>query len=822
MRRFVGLVGSLCVVAPAIVMTMWTPAAAVATTDASSMYFNNQGKSWGDYATMQRAGTTASSDFAVTTNRAFTLEATIKPRSTIADNELAVLDIRNGSGDADSATRFVVKTSDGGVTGRAVIWSMSTGEPATSGTGVTFGQWNHIAAVYDGVGTVKLYVNGVQQTSASWQPGPRTNPALYIGDDTHRFFDGWMNDVRVWNGVARTQAQIAANMNTEIDPATPGLVAYYRFDDGTGTTITDLTGRGHDATTSNSPTWVNTSTSLDNHVAQSCAPTQSTVSGETVQTFSTTGSCTWAVPTGVSSVRALVIGGGGGGGADNGGGGGAGGYVTDTSFAVTAGTDVTVEVGSGGLGGPGSYYTGLTGGRSVFSTLVARGGGGGGSIDNTAGLDGGSAGGRAANRGGSAQAATATGSPAQGNDGGAKNNGGFGGGGGGGAGAAGSNGGSNIGGNGGVGRQNDITGTNSYYAGGGGGGGDNNTAGTGGNGGGGAGSTIGNVAPTAGTDGRGGGGGGAGGNVAGGIGASGGSGIVIIRYTVVVPTTTTSTTTTTTTTVSPTTTPPASTTTPAVVPTTTASSTTTVAVSPATVSVTATTLAAGTGTGTVAAPASTPTSSVAKGTTSTTVTAAPTVTPTTTTAAPTTTTTLAKVPGAPAARPGSAAVRVGGKDITATISRSENRLIVSAGTITATLSIVDSSGTRRALDADGNARILSGDSIQYEIAGLTPGADADVWLFSTPVKMDSVVADTQGVASGTALLPSTVRAGEHRVVVQTTDSNNEASVISVGIAVGKMSTGGSSTRTIALIVLVMAVGAALVLPTVARRRRRTA
>jgi len=119
-------------------------------------------------------------------------------------------------------------------------------------------------------------------------------------------------------------------------------------------------------------------------------------------------------------------------------------------------------------------------------------------------------------------------------------------------------------------------------------------------------------------------------------------------------------------------------------------------------------------------------------------------------------------------------------------------------------------------------RVLQGDSIRYEVAGLTPGADAGVWMFSTPVKLDSVVADPQGVASGSALLPADVAAGEHRVVVETTDANNEASVLSVGIAVGEMSSGGSGTRTIALIVLVLAVGAALVLPTVARRRRRTA
>jgi hypothetical protein len=791
-------------------MTVWSPVAAVATADASSMYFNNQGKSWGDYATMQRAGTTASSDFAFTTNRAFTIEATIKPRSTISDNELAVLDIRNGNNDSSSATRFVVKTSDGGVTGRAVIWSPDTGEPATSGTGVTFGQWNHVAAVYNGAGNVKIYVNGVQQTNASWQPGPRTNPALYIGDDTHRFFDGWMNDVRVWNGVARTQAQITAGMTTEIDPATPGLVAYYRFDNGSGTTVTDLTGRGHDATTSNSPTWVNTSTSLDNHVPQSCAPAQSTASGETVRTFSAAGSCTWTVPAGVSNVRALVVGGGGGGGADNGGGGGAGGYVTDTSFSVTPGDDVTVEVGSGGPGGPGSSYTGLNGGRSAFGSLVARGGGGGGSIDNTAGLDGGSAGGRAANRGGGAQAATATSSPTQGNNGGAKNSGGFGGGGGGGAGAVGANGGSNVGGNGGIGRQNDITGTNIYYAGGGGGGGDNNTAGTGGNGGGGAGSTIGNVAPTAGTDGRGGGGGGAGGNVAGGLGAVGGSGIVIIRYTVVVPTTTTTTTTVpaTTTTVRPVTTTAA----PALdivvnAPSTSAAPATTVAVGQAQIPMVSTPVITATPKGSASAMTTSAPATTTSTTTSTTVpnNAGGTVAP--------------KAPSPPQVVAGGAAVKVGDVVEDATVERADNQLVVTAGALKAVVGGMNPDGSVMALDEAGNVRLRTGDTVRIKLAGFEPGSVMEAWLFSTPVLLGTTKVGADGAVTGTFTIPDNAPSGSHRVVIVARTTDGKPATLAVGINVGEWEKESSLTVWLIVLPIVLAVAGALLLPATRRRRR---
>ena len=264
--------------------------------------------------------------------------------------------------------------------------------------------------------------------------------------------------------------------------------------------------------------------------APECAPTTSPSGSDTIVSFTSVGPCSWTVPTGVTSVRYLVVAGGGGGGSDNGGGGGAGGYLAGASTATTPGDTALVVVGNGGAGAVNASSTASNGGNSSFGSLVALGGGGGGSIDNTAGADGGSAGGRAANRSQIAQGLITTTSPLQGNNGGGKNSGGFGGGGGGGASTAGANGGSNIGGNGGAGQTNNITGVNVAYAGGGGGGGDSNTAGTGGTGGGGNGSRRGDETPTQGVDGLGGGGGAAGGSVAGGLGKRGGSGIVVIRY----------------------------------------------------------------------------------------------------------------------------------------------------------------------------------------------------------------------------------------------------------------------------------------------------
>ena len=288
-----------------------------------------------------------------------------------------------------------------------------------------------------------------------------------------------------------------------------------------------------------------------------------------------TSSGTFAVPSGTSSLDAvLVVAGGGGGGTDHGGGGGAGGLVFMPGYPVTPGGTITVTVGCGGISGQnsdpapfpgGGGKDGRSGQDSVFGApgdpgkhpsgdvLTAKGGGGGGGgpvsqtdatekITGQAGGSSGGAGGHAAGPGSSRPAYGAT-QPTQSGDSGAYGFGGGGGtahysatglysGGGGGAGAGG-----NPGvhptneGDGGIGKAYTIADGTSpvYYAGGGGGthycgGACTPGKGQGGQGGGGS-SVSNNPAPTgSGTANRGGGAG------AGNPSPTGGKGIVIVRY----------------------------------------------------------------------------------------------------------------------------------------------------------------------------------------------------------------------------------------------------------------------------------------------------
>jgi len=264
--------------------------------------------------------------------------------------------------------------------------------------------------------------------------------------------------------------------------------------------------------------------------------------------FTSVGSTSWTVPSGVTTLHVLAVGGGGGGGGSTGGGGGAGGLLyygpqsprAGYSFPVLPGESIPVTVGGGGQGsqwataGPPNA---TNGGNTVFGTLTAIGGGYGSS--------GASGGGMVASAGGSGGGgclyyenvpnpmSPASGTSGQGNTGGTgtftSNTSTWVGGGGGGAGGVGGdwNTVGRIGGAGGPGLSYSISGSAQLYAGGGGGAGAQG-GGAGGTGGGGAGSTNG-ANGSAGVANTGGGGGGSD-LYQSGAGGNGGSGVVIVRY----------------------------------------------------------------------------------------------------------------------------------------------------------------------------------------------------------------------------------------------------------------------------------------------------
>ncbi len=131
-------------------------------------------------------------------------------------------------------------------------------------------QWYHIAGVWTKNDSVKLYINGIRKNAKSvpdkfaYDTGLSgcSNLGSYYNLDTRRdYMAGKIDEVRIWN-IARTESQIREDMCKTISGATSNLLAYWRLDDGSGTTANDQTSNNHDGTLTNGSTWVNSGAAI--------------------------------------------------------------------------------------------------------------------------------------------------------------------------------------------------------------------------------------------------------------------------------------------------------------------------------------------------------------------------------------------------------------------------------------------------------------------------------------------------------------------------------------------------------------------------------
>lgn len=148
-------------------------------------------------------------------------------------------------------------------------------------------RWTHIAVTFDR-GTIAVYVDGkLKETGRAEVAGvliEEINFAIPHSDETEgkprcfwlghsyrlisdgdemyheRRFDGKMSEVRIWNKALTAEEINAENHFYKIDPASEGLVAYWKFDDRVpGKTVKDYGPYGFDLTTERDVDWVNVS-----------------------------------------------------------------------------------------------------------------------------------------------------------------------------------------------------------------------------------------------------------------------------------------------------------------------------------------------------------------------------------------------------------------------------------------------------------------------------------------------------------------------------------------------------------------------------------
>ena len=207
-------------------------------------------------------------------------------------------------------------------------------------------------------------------------------------------------------------------------------------------------------------------------------------------------------------------------------------------------------------------------------------------------------------------------------------------------------------------------------------------------------------------------------------------------------------------------------------------------------------------------------------TTSTTIAPARARTVVTTTLPRIVTTTTAGPPVVGKVDTGQTAVQVDGVKTDAVVSRENNQMVVTAGSLSATLSGLDKAGKTSALDSDGNIRLTGGDVIKISVGGFKPKSVVEVWLFSTPTKLGSAVVGADGAINGLFTIPVGTSSGPHRVVISAKLANGQTTTFTLGILVGNISKTSTLTRVLIAIPITLAIGFGFLLPTQLRRRRK--
>jgi hypothetical protein len=129
--------------------------------------------------------------------------------------------------------------------------------------------WVHIAASYDGT-TMKLFIDGI--LSASNEPDAAltlSTQNMIIGEGAmwkNRRITAKISDFRYWN-VARTEQQISDNKDTYLEGTPDGLLANWKFAEGTGTSLPDETGN-YTATIGTGVQWFGDATNIDEGITQ--------------------------------------------------------------------------------------------------------------------------------------------------------------------------------------------------------------------------------------------------------------------------------------------------------------------------------------------------------------------------------------------------------------------------------------------------------------------------------------------------------------------------------------------------------------------------
>ena len=163
---------------------------------------------------------------------------------------------------------YLLRIGDAGVPDTQLQIACSTNHTNSNMT-FTLGKWTHVACVFD-KGYTTVYFDGRKVLDNAYSGRSSVTWGAYGSDKgevngryfwlsysyaSDRYLDGEMAEVRIWN---RCLSEEEINSDTHfytVDPASEGLAAYWKLDEGAGTILKDSSPNGNDLTLDSPTTW---------------------------------------------------------------------------------------------------------------------------------------------------------------------------------------------------------------------------------------------------------------------------------------------------------------------------------------------------------------------------------------------------------------------------------------------------------------------------------------------------------------------------------------------------------------------------------------
>lgn len=163
---------------------------------------------------------------------------------------------------------YLLRIGDAGVPDTQLQIACSSNQTNSNMT-FTLGKWTHVACVFNS-GYTTVYFDGKKvldnapagRSSVTWgaygsDKGEVNGRYFWLSYSyaADRYLDGEMAEVRIWNRcLSEEEINSDAHFYT-VDPASEGLAAYWKLDDGAGTILKDSSPNGNDLTLDNPTTW---------------------------------------------------------------------------------------------------------------------------------------------------------------------------------------------------------------------------------------------------------------------------------------------------------------------------------------------------------------------------------------------------------------------------------------------------------------------------------------------------------------------------------------------------------------------------------------